>query len=232
MGQGVVVPKRFWTMGKIVGLVLGLILGIGASGYAIIHYNNGNVASFSHSANVCTNGATNYPTCNNNHICQYGGTFPNCNSAPSCQYGGAYPNCSPAPSCQYGGTYPNCNPFTPQCKGAAACFTDTVTYIVDGDTLDIGSTRIRLTLVNTPEVGQPGYAEAKDFTAQHCLVGSQALVDEDDGQTGGSYGRTIAVVYCGGANLNAELLSTGLAVLVTYYCGVSEFANETWTGCP
>ena len=122
--------------------------------------------------------------------------------------------------------------ITPQCKGTAACFTDSVTYIVDGDTLDVGSTRIRLTLVNTPEVGQPGYTEAKDFTAQHCSVGSQALVDEDDGQTGGSYGRTIAVVYCGGANLNAELLSTGLAVLVTYYCGVSEFASETWTSCP
>src|SRR2546430_2457871 len=107
VAQGVVVPKRFWTMGKIVGLVLALILGIGASGYAIIQYNNGKVASFSHSTNVCTNGATNYPICNNNLICQYGGTFPNCNSAPSCQYGGAYPNCSPAPGCQSGGTYPN-----------------------------------------------------------------------------------------------------------------------------
>ena len=105
-------------------------------------------------------------------------------------------------------------------------------YIVDGDTLDVGSTRIRLALVNTPEVGQPGYTEAKQFTAQHCPVGSQALVDEDDGQTGGSYGRMVAVVYCAGANLNAELLSSGLAVLVTYYCGVSEFAAETWTGCP
>ena len=171
MAQGVVVPKRFWTMGKIVGLVLARVLGIGASGYAVILYNNDRAASSSHS-------------------------------------------------------------ITPQCKGTAACFTDSVTYIVDGDTLDVGSTRIRLTLVNTPEVGQPGYTEAKDFTAQHCSVGSQALVDEDDGQTGGSYGRTIAVVYCGGANLNAELLSTGLAVLVTYYCGVSEFASETWTGCP
>ena len=101
------------------------------------------------------------------------------------------------------------------CKGTAACFTDTVAYIVDGDTLDVGSTRIRLALVNTPEVGQPGYTEAKQFTAQLCHVGSQALVDEDDEQTGGSYGRTVAVVYCGGANLNAELLRSGLAVLVT-----------------
>ena len=121
---------------------------------------------------------------------------------------------------------------TPQCKGTAACFTDTVTYIVDGDTLDVGSTRIRLALVNSPEVGQSGYTEAKQFTARTCPVGTQALVDEDDGQTGGSYGRMVAVVYCASVNLNAALLSSGNAVLVTYYCSVSEFASEPWTGCP
>src|SRR5439155_5765903 len=100
----------------------------------------------------------------------------------------------------------------PECRGTAACFTDTVTYIVDGDTLDVGSTRIRLALVNSPEVGQPGYAEGKQFTAQTCPVGSSALVDEDDGQTGGSYGRMVAVVYCGGVKLNAALLRSGTAV--------------------
>ena len=121
---------------------------------------------------------------------------------------------------------------TPQCKGTAACFTDTVTYVVDGDTLDVGSTRIRLALVNSPEVGEPGYTEAKQFTAQTCPVGTQALVDEDDGQTGGSYGRMVAVVYCGGVNLNAALLNSGNAVPVEYYCSVSEFASESWTGCP
>ena len=105
-------------------------------------------------------------------------------------------------------------------------------YVVDGDTLDVGSRRIRLALVNTPEVGQPGYSEGKQFTSQLCPVGSQALVDEDDGQTGGSYGRMVAVVYCGGTNLNAELLRSGLATLVTYYCPVSEFAKDSWTGCP
>jgi micrococcal nuclease len=118
------------------------------------------------------------------------------------------------------------------CKGTASCFSDTVRYIVDGDTLDVGTVRIRLTLVNTPEVGQSGYAEAKRFTAQTCTVGSQALVDEDDGQTGGSYGRTVAVVYCGDVNLNAALVKSGDAVLVPYFCNVSEFADEAWTGCP
>ena len=133
---------------------------------------------------------------------------------------------------QSGGSSGNPAGSNPQCQGTAACFTDTVNYIVDGDTLDVGSTRIRLALVNSPEVGEPGYTEAKQFTTQTCPVGSQALVDEDDGQTGGSYGRMVAVVYCAGVNLNAALLSSGHAVLVVSYCSVSEFADEPWTGCP
>ncbi len=58
------------------------------------------------------------------------------------------------------------------CKGSALCYEGTVEYIVDGDTLDIGGYRIRLTLVNTPESGQAGYEEAKQFTAALCPVGS------------------------------------------------------------
>src|SRR5438093_3410672 len=133
---------------------------------------------------------------------------------------------------QSGGSSGNPPGSNPQCKGAAACFTDTVTNIGDGDTLDVGSTRIRLALVNSPEVGEPGYTEAKQFTTQTCPVGTQALVDEDDGQAGGSYGRMVAVVYCSGVNLNAALLGSGNAALVEYYCSGSEFASEPWTGCP
>ena len=118
------------------------------------------------------------------------------------------------------------------CRGTARCFTGAVTYIVDGDTLDVAHQRIRLALVNTPETNQTGYQAAKDFTANMCPVGAKALVDEDDGQTGGSYGRIVAVVYCGGKNLNAELMSAGHAVILTQYCSVSEFAGDAWaTAC-
>src|SRR2546426_11142657 len=102
-------------------------------------------------------------------------------------------------------------PGGPECKGAAACFSDRVTHIVAGATRDLGGARIRLALVNPPEVGRPGYSAAKLFTAETCPVGSKALVDEDDGQTGGSYGRIIAVVHCGSLNLNQELLRSGHA---------------------
>lgn len=119
------------------------------------------------------------------------------------------------------------------CRGTARCFTATVTHIVDGDTLDVGDDRVRLALVNTPEVGESGYQAARDFTTSVCAVGASARVDEDDGQTGGSYDRIVAVVYCGGRNLNAALIDAGLAVLLTEYCAVSEFAGESWaTACP
>jgi hypothetical protein len=120
------------------------------------------------------------------------------------------------------------------CLGSASCFAGTVTKITDGDTLRVDNVTIRLTLVNTPERGEPGYSEATGFTAALCSVGSTALVDEDDGQKEGSYGRMVAKVYCDGKMLNEELLRAGHAVMYTRYCKVSEFATEQWAveyGC-
>ncbi len=121
-----------------------------------------------------------------------------------------------------------------RCKGSATCFTGFVTHIVDGDTIDVNTVRIRLALVNTPERGDRGYAEATKFTATLCPVGSTVLVDEDDGQTQGSYDRMIGKVFCGNKVLNEELLKAGLAVMYTNFCAVSEFSSEGWAqryGC-
>ena len=64
-----------------------------------------------------------------------------------------------------------------------------VTYVVDGDTLDVNDVRVRLALVDTPEVGEKGYQSAKDFVKNLCL-GNGAEVDIDDGQRGGDrYGQ-------------------------------------------
>ncbi len=41
--------------------------------------------------------------------------------------------------------------------------TGPATYIVDGDTLDVGKTRIRLWGINTPERKQAGYQDAKQY---------------------------------------------------------------------
>jgi Staphylococcal nuclease homologue/Excalibur calcium-binding domain len=98
---------------------------------------------------------------------------------------------------------------------------------VDGDTLDVNNIRIRLSLVNTPEVGQPGFDTAKKFVEKLCLD-KNGEVDIDDGQRQGSFGREIGVVYCDGVNLNSELMSKGYAVISTEFCDVSEFSGEPW----
>ena len=124
-----------------------------------------------------------------------------------------------------------------KCLGNANCFTGTVTKVVDGDTIDIDNTRIRLALVNTPEQGKPGYQEATEFVKIECSVGTKALVDEDDLQTQGSYGRMIGLVYCGNDNqvlLNQLLLEEGYAKIFEQYCRTSEFSTQTWAvthGC-
>ena len=133
--------------------------------------------------------------------------------------------------------------------------TGLVTHIVDGDTLDLDInngtiTRIRFSLVNTPERGEPGYKEAKDFVAATCPVGSTAIFDADNGQKL-SFGRGVGVIYCVGGggggssssgssgsntnhsnniliNLNQALLQNKYAEPVTKFCDVTEFSDRSW----
>jgi endonuclease YncB( thermonuclease family) len=106
--------------------------------------------------------------------------------------------------------------------------------VIDGDTIDVGNVTVRFTLVDTAERGEAMYDEAKLFTSLRCAVGSNVLIDEDDGQTSGSFGRMIAKVYCGDRAINEELLESGNAIILVQHCGESEFANEQWAknyGC-
>jgi endonuclease YncB( thermonuclease family) len=67
-----------------------------------------------------------------------------------------------------------------------------------------------------------------------CPVSARAIVDEDDGQTEGSYDSMVAKVYCGNKMLNEELLRAGHAEIYTQFCNVSEFGVEDWAvkhGC-
>lgn len=119
------------------------------------------------------------------------------------------------------------------CMGTARCLEGTVSKIVDGDTLDMGKLRIRLALVNTPELGDAGYTEGKELLAQTCPVGGSILFDEDDGQLEGSYDRAIGKVYCQGSSVSANeiLVAQNRAEIVKTYCNESEFRNESWTTC-
>jgi endonuclease YncB( thermonuclease family) len=104
-----------------------------------------------------------------------------------------------------------------------------VTKVVDGDTLDINGTRIRLALVDTPERGQPGFDQAKEFVESICL-GKKGELDVDSGQRRGDrYGREVGVVYCDGVNANEKLMTSKLARILVEFCDISEFSNDNWT---
>ena len=120
------------------------------------------------------------------------------------------------------------------CKGTAGCLSVLVTRVIDGDTVVVNDVHIRFALSSAPELSQKGGIEAKNFIESICPVGSRALVDEDDGQTSGSYGRTVAELYCNNQLVNSALLEKNLGTIDKRFCSVSEFANEDWAkkyGC-
>lgn len=120
------------------------------------------------------------------------------------------------------------------CSGSARCFTGQVTEVIDEDTIRVDGQSIRFALASTPELSEYGGHQAKKFVEQVCPVGSEVLVDEDDGQTQGSYGRIIALIYCNGNNLNELVIVSGFGSLETIFCYNSEFSSDSWAqnnGC-
>ena len=109
-----------------------------------------------------------------------------------------------------------------------------ITRVIDGDTLLIDQTKIRLSLVNSPDRDEIGYQEAKNFASTVCPVGANAEFYEDSWQPVDKYGRSVGLVYCNDMMLNELLLTNGHAEISTYFCDKSEFGNDGWArayGC-
>jgi len=126
------------------------------------------------------------------------------------------------------------NMLSQECSGTARCITGIVTSVIDGDTIKVDGQSIRFALSSAPEMDEFNGPESREFIEEICPVGSTVLVDEDDGQTEGSYGRIVGVIYCNGVNLNEELVDSGLGYLSTGFCDRSEFASHAWAikhGC-
>ncbi len=109
-----------------------------------------------------------------------------------------------------------------------------VTHVIDGDTLLIdNATKIRLDMVNAPEVRHYGYWDAKHFVINHCL-NKNVKIRVDQKQPVDIYGRTVALIKCppDTVTMNQLLLSHDYAILVRSFCPISEFANLSWIKCP
>ncbi|MEX2193398.1 MAG: thermonuclease family protein [Nitrosarchaeum sp.] len=113
----------------------------------------------------------------------------------------------------------------------AKYFSGKVTGIIDGDTIQVDGKSIRLALSSTPELNQPMGQAAKKFVQEICPMGSSVTVDEDNGQTQGSYGRIVAKVTCNGVNLNQAIIEKGYGHLSFVHCDDSEFSSDAWSGC-
>jgi len=90
-------------------------------------------------------------------------------------------------------------------------------YAIDGDTIAVNGQRVRLVQINTPEVGECYYWEAKSFTSKAVEGGLPIRLEADNKlDNHDQYGRALRYVMVGGKNLNLELVKQGYAKPMFY----------------
>lgn len=91
-----------------------------------------------------------------------------------------------------------------------------ITNVVDGDTVDAiidlgfkitSKQRLRVARIDTPERGENGYQEAKEFV-QHCVLNKEVDIKSEKISKWGYY---LAEVYIEGRNLSDMLIAANLA---------------------
>lgn len=88
--------------------------------------------------------------------------------------------------------------------------------VIDGDTIVVDlagdEVTVRLLAIDTPERGQPGYAEATEYVERWCARRGGVLDLEYERRRLDKYGRTLAWAWGpDGKLLNRELIDAGLA---------------------
>lgn len=79
--------------------------------------------------------------------------------------------------------------------------------VIDGDTVRIGSEKIRLAQIDAPEMSQRYGMQSKNYLA-HLVEGKNVKVDRNGKDL---YGRTIATLYVDGKNVNETMVEQGMA---------------------
>lgn len=98
---------------------------------------------------------------------------------------------------------------------SSAEVTSKITYVVDGDTVEIESgERVRLIGIDSPERSQPYYLEAKNQLT--TLVLNKKVRLEKDITDKDRYGRLLRYIYTGDLFINVEMVRLGYANSYTY----------------
>ena len=84
-----------------------------------------------------------------------------------------------------------------------------VERVIDGDTIETALGHIRLLGINSPEKGEAGYEEAKDYLIERVL--NQSVKLEYGKERNDKYGRILAYVFLNNENINLELVEKGYA---------------------
>ena len=109
--------------------------------------------------------------------------------------------------------------------------TTVVTRVIDGDTFDTSAeVRVRLADIDTPETGEIGYDDAKNFLTS-LVYQKTVYLDIDDLYRTDPYDRLVCVVY---VDYNAtHLMNVNKAILMEGYARIwehdNEFNSSTWT---
>lgn len=90
-----------------------------------------------------------------------------------------------------------------------------VESVVDGDTLDVDFGRIRLSGINTPEIGECYYEEAKEKLTELTLA--QEVILERDETDLDKYGRSLRYIYVNNTFVNGYLVEEGYARVFDRY---------------
>lgn len=108
--------------------------------------------------------------------------------------------------------------------------------VIDGDTVTYKTNNseekhVRLLGINTPEIGENYYSEAKEFLKKRILNKSVELVYE--GEDTDRYGRELAFVFIKNKNINLEIVEKGLG---NYYFPSGKNKNyrdfvDAWKDC-
>lgn len=82
-----------------------------------------------------------------------------------------------------------------------------VTRVIDGDTVEINNESVRLLGINSPERGEEGYEEAKDFMEEKVL--NETVKIKFSSEKYDRYYRKLGYIFYSGENVNLESVREG-----------------------